>query len=353
MRRFRGPERDRAIQRGMEFIYRTACVPENFEQYGYDFLCCFQVISSTSLSEELRETARTMGRERARHWRLKHPRVPKKVDADTVAGLVFGSDAADRLGVRDKALKEQIRAVAGRFSARDYFWFDAANEPPPLDVPDGCECGAVNPRGRKICGSCKQPLEMLSRYAVYIDALTRSYIGERYGVTLGARYADVIKWLPVMRPYEGYNNGENPDFYWTVYAVTHVVYTLNDYNLYNLSSRWLADEFSFLKRNLKQAIVMEDPETMGEFMDTLKSFGLGENHSLIRQGVEYLLAEQNPDGSWGDMNAEDVYQRYHPTWTAIDGLREYGSRNERLSFPRLLPRLERWAAGNHQGDHGK
>ena len=41
------------------------------------------------------------------------------------------------------------------------------------------------------------------------------------------------------------------------------------------------------------------------------------------------------------------------TWTAIDGLREYGSRNERLSFPRLLPRLERWAAGNHQGDHGK
>ena len=351
MRRFRGADRDQAIQRGMEFIYRTACVPENFEQYGYDFLCCFHVITSTSLSGELRETAQRMGRERARQWRCDHPAVPKKADADTIARLVFGSDAADRLGMRDKAMKERIRPVASRFNARDYFWFDAPTEPPPSDVPDSCECGAENARGRKTCRSCKQPLEMLSRYAVYIDALTRSYIGERYGVRLGARYADVIKWLPVMRPYEGYNNGENPDFYWTVYAITHVVYTLNDYSLYNLSADWLADEFSFLKKNLKEAIVMEDPETMGEFMDTLKSFGLGENHPLIRRGHEYLLDVQNPDGSWGDMEAEDIYQRYHPTWTAIDGLREYAWRGQRLSFPRLLPRLERWASGNNSKKH--
>jgi len=37
---------------------------------------------------------------------------------------------------------------------------------------------------------------------------------------------------------------------------------------------------------------------MGEFLDSLKSFGLAENHPLILKGVNYLLATQNPDGSW-------------------------------------------------------
>jgi hypothetical protein len=84
---------------------------------------------------------------------------------------------------------------------------------------------------------------------------------------------------------------------------------------------------------------MEDPETMGEFLDTLKSFGLPEDHPLIVKGLSYLLSHQNPDGSWGDVEAEDIYERYHPTWTAIDGLREYAWRGERLSFQRLRPVL--------------
>jgi hypothetical protein len=39
------------------------------------------------------------------------------------------------------------------------------------------------------------------------------------------------------------------------------------------------------------------------------------------------------------MAAKDLYHRYHPTWTAIDGLRLYRWRGERLSFQRLLPTL--------------
>jgi hypothetical protein len=40
----------------------------------------------------------------------------------------------------------------------------------------------------------------------------------------------------------------------------------------------------------------------------------------------------------------DTYQRYHPTWTAIDGLRDYRWRGERLSFPRIKPLLDSWNA---------
>lgn len=337
--RSRVAEHKLPIRRGIEFIYRSACEPQNFQLYGYDYLCCFDCIASTARDTNLRRLAWKMGQERARQWRREHPTVTPETDADNIAYLVFGSDAADSLAVPDKQLKQQIAKVAGDFSARDYFGFDSPKEPPPEDVPDKCECGTNNRRGRTRCAGCKAPLSMMSRYALWLDALVRSYVGERYGVKLGASFADVIKWLPAMRPYPEFEEGDDADFYWAVYAVTHVVYTLNNYSRYSLSPRWLRQEYSYLKRNLKQAIVMEDPELMGEFLDTLKSFGLSPEHPLINKGTAYLLSRQNSDGSWGDVEAEDIYQRYHPTWTAIDGLREYSWRRG-LSFPNLKPLLQ-------------
>jgi hypothetical protein len=336
-------ERRRAIQRGMEFVYRTACEPENFDVYGFDYLFCFNWIFSTSKDKYLRDMALEMGQERARFWRRTHSALPRDIDADTITHFVFASDAADRLGFRDKAIKAEIRGAAEGFSARDYFWFDPVSEPPSRDVPESCECGADNPRGRRSCGSCKEPLTMMSRYEVWLVALIRSYVGERYGVKLGARYLDVLKWLPSLRPYCGPENGHYPDFVWAVYAVTHVVYTLNDYGVYNLSRNWLPYEFAFLKKHINEAITMEDPETMGEFLDSLKSFSLPDSHPLIRQGEEFILSRQNADGSWGEMDVDDIYDRYHPTIAALDGLRKYSWRGLGLSFPSVMPLLEEWA----------
>ena len=180
---------------------------------------------------------------------------------------------------------------------------------------------------------------MMTRYAVWQDALIRTYMGERYGVRLGVSYAEVIRWLPSMRPYPAFVNADDAESYDAVYAITHVVYSLNGYSRYRLLPRWLPAEYSFLKRNLTRAIDMNDPETLGEFLDALKSFGLDEDHPLIRRGVDFLLATQNPDGSWGDVDARDVYQRYHPTLTAVDGLRDYAWRGRRLCFPALAPFL--------------
>lgn len=333
--------RKRAIERGLDFIYQTACKAENFETYGFDYLGCFDCIASTSKDPKLRKTAREMGRERARHWRRHNSKVARNADADDVVGLVYGSYAADRLGVRDDHIKKKIRDVARKFSARDYFGFDPAHEPPPHDVPEECACETMNDRGRKTCVKCRKRLTMATRYAVWQDALIGSFMGECYGVRFGTSYADVIKWLPTMRPYPNCAGKDDWDFYDATYAVTHVVYTLNSYSRYRLSRHWLSAEYSFLKQNLTQAIAMEDPETMGEFLDSLKSFGMTEEHPLIRKGTNYLLATQNSDGSWGDLEAEDIYNRYHPTWTAIDGLREYAWRGTRLSFPKVAPLLGR------------
>lgn len=333
------PIRKQAIDRGLNFIYQTACKPAYFDEYGFDYLVCFHCLASTSRDRKLKKRALEFGRERAVNWRRQNATVPRKPQPADIVNLVVGSYAAHSLGLPDDRLKQDLRRAAANFTATDYYYFDPAAEPPPSDVPDECDCGATNPRGRKTCRNCKRRLTMMTRYAVWQDALIRTYMGERYGVRLGARYAEAIKWLPAMRPYPAFVDANDMEFHDAVYAVTHVVYSLNSYSCYRLSPRWLPAEYSFLKQNITRAIVMDDPETMGELLDTLKSFGLDEDDPLIRKGVDFLLATQNQDGSWGDIHAEDIYQRYHPTWTAVDGLREYAWRGQRLSVPALAPLL--------------
>jgi len=328
--------------RGLEFIYATARDTENFSAYGFDYTFCLHWIASTSRDKALRRAARAMAVECARRWRKNNPSVPTGADAETVAQAVFGGLTSDRLGFRDAAFRREVRSAASRVAARDVLWFDPIEGPPPVDTPADCACGEENRRGRATCHGCKRRLKRLSRYEVWLLALIRSYLGERYGVKLGARYADVLKWLPVMRPYPKHADGYE-DFIWAVYAVTHVVYTLNGYSTYKLSPRWLPFEFEFLKASLDDLIKLEDADAVGETLDSLKSFGLSDRHTLIRRGVEFLLATQNADGSWGDTEAEDVYDRYHPTLTAINGLRDYAWTEKRLVFPELGRDLRRWA----------
>jgi hypothetical protein len=343
MRKTLAEERAEAVRAGVEFMYRVACDEESFEAYGHDLLFCFYTIASNSKDVSLRRMARRMGRERARVWRSEHTSVPEEINANNLCDLIWGSDAADRLGVRDSHLKSQIRRAMKNFTAEDFYRFDPAKEPPPDDIPDICECGMANGRGRKTCRRCQEPLVMLGRYGAWIDTLIMTYLGERYGVRAGTSFRDAIKWLPVMRPYRGVENGRNPDYYWTVYAVTHVVYTLNHYNIYQLSPGWLPDEFEFLKTNLEESIRRKDPEMTGEFLDTLRAFGLADDHPLIRKGTRYVLSKQNADGGWGKMNEKDLYLRYHPAFTAINGLRDIAWRGTHLSFPKLKPLIEQWA----------
>lgn len=330
--------------RGLKFIYRTALKRQNFRDYGHDYLWCFYSLSVAVEDAHVRRMAHRMGTERARFWRRAHRSVSPDADAATISELVYGNDAADSLGVYDHQLKAELRHAALRFKARDYLLFDPLTEPPPDDVPDECKrCGANNARGTSVCFVCKTKLVMRTRYDVWYDALITAYVGTRSGVPLGAHYVDVLKWLPSLRPYRASPQDEGEEFHDTVYAITHVVYTLNNYSQYKISPRLLPQEFEFLKANFKAAIAEDDADMLGEFMDSLRAFGLTTSDPLIRAGTEYYLSHQNRDGSWGDEKEKDIYLRYHPTWNAIAGLSEYAWQGEGLSFPEVRPLLEQWA----------
>ena len=325
-------ERDLAIRRGLVFIYESiARNPAHFREYGHDLLSAFYNIAVTSEDRELRRMAWSMGHERALEYRRIHPNVPPDIYAGEFTDLVFGEDSAARLGVPDPRLHTQLREAAKRFSVIDYLLFDPAVEPPPSDIPKTCrKCGGYNVRGAKVCARCGEPLVFWSRYDLYQDALINTYTGDRAGITLGAHYVDVLHWLPALRPYPPRIPGHEDAYYAGVYAVTHVVYTYNDYSQFRLSPTCFPEEVAHLKANLREAVADHDPETMGEYLDSLRSFGLSFSDDLIRAGFDYLLSAQNPDGSWGDTKDPDAYGRYHPTWTSIDGLRDY-------RWPRILP----------------
>ncbi|MGH9843559.1 MAG: DUF6895 family protein [Blastocatellia bacterium] len=332
----------------MKFIFRAAGRRRNFEDYGSTLLYFLGFVASTAQDADLRRMAREKGEVCFGWWRRRRGHLPADAGAETIADFVHGYGAAERLGFRSQRLKTQLRQAAAACPVEDYLWFDPLVEPPPEDIPEPCVCGTPGARGHKTCRNrqCRKRLRLMSRYKVWYTALTAAFCGEQYEVPLGARYKDVLRWLPAMRPYRGWEGGRNPDFYDSVYAVTHVVYTLNDYGVYLLSPRWLPDEFAFLKSNLPVAMALDDPDMAGEFMDALLAFGLTDGHPLMRAGIDYLLSKQNPDGSWGDLNVAEVAYRFHPTWTAIDGLRDYAWRGVGLKFPELKPRLRRWAREN-------
>lgn len=335
--------RETSIQRGLDFIYRVASTPDGFASYGSLSICCFALVGATSRDANLRQVARSRAKKLARRWGRAHPLIPPDPSQELLPKYILVRYALSRLGLRDAVLNAQIRTAAERFSAQDLLGFNPTSEPPPNDLPYPCDCGLKNQRGRTFCKQCRRRLEIQSRYRVWMGALASTYVSGRCGILFGASYPDVLKWLPAMRPYPVVAN-ENVELLCdAIYAVTHVVYTLNDYGTYRLRPSWLPREFAFLKANVKSACERKDPELLGELLDSLKAFGVRAGHPLIRLGTRYMLAEQNEDGSWGDPDEESNRRRCHTTWTAIDGLRTYAWRGERLSLPEVKSMLKEWA----------
>ncbi|HEY6250646.1 MAG TPA: zinc-ribbon domain-containing protein [Candidatus Angelobacter sp.] len=326
-------DRNAALERGLQFMYKVASNQEYFSRWGSDLMFCFYTISNTARNQQLREMARKMGQERARQWRREQMHVPVD-DPDDLAGFIYGTYSADMLlGDHDSGLKERLRKAARRFSATEFLGFDPRIEPPPSNIPDLCpKCNHRNPRGARVCEKCGTALTFRTPYDTWLDALIKTHEGDSYGVTLGASYPEALRWISKMRPYPVSHDDE--DLFDDVsYAVTHVVYTVNDYHKYRLSRAWLPQEFSYLRNNITQAERFENGELVGEFMDALRAFGEDDASPEIRAAMDYLLSTQNPDGSWGDTDDSDMYTRYHSTWTAIDGLRQYAFQGEHLRLP--------------------
>jgi hypothetical protein len=258
---------DEAVRRGIAFMDRMADNPKVFADYGDDLLHFYAEVGAPK------------GHELALRWVKAHQSVPAHATPDELLALSTGAWSAEHLGVSAKGLREAVRRQARKYTSKEMLGFDMAHEPP-------------------------------ATFDMWCDALITSFTGDLVSSKA------VLRWLPAMRPYPSASDS-------VTYAITHTIYVLNGYGVYAMDRKCFEPEFEYLRGHLPNAIREQDPEVTGEFLDTLRAFGMTDSDPLIRQGVTFLLAKQNPDGSWGDPNESDIYTRYHSTWTAIDGLRQY------------------------------
>lgn len=322
--RYAAGERREAVGRGIRFIARVARDPKHFEENASDLLFCFYSLSQATSSPVLRDFCLETGAERAAYWRKQHPVLPEKLSANDVADYVYASLSVDAMGAPDPAMRNDLKRRAAQYTAVDFLAFDPLREPPPADIPHRCRyCRKYSVRGARLCWNCKRKLRMTSRYDIFFEALLTAYFGDRYGIRLGAALPQVTAWIPSLRPYRWHGRKLDGDFYSIAYTVTHIVYALNDYDQRPLPRSDFREEYEFLRRYFRRNIQEKDAETLGEFIDSLLVLGMPESDPLIREGMDFILGCQNPDGSWGDPKDTDIYNRYHTTWTGIGALMEY------------------------------
>ncbi len=336
--------RKRAISRALGYLERIAGQAAVLSRLGSGFLYCTAFMATTAADPLLVRRARRLAMRAlsARNDVWNQPLEP--TTSDELAELVHGHLAGHRLGIRFPRRVAGLRDHAARFDATSLLGWTPGKEPPPVGLRSRCECGWCSPARAATCRNpdCREPLVLQSRRRTWCLALVAAYCGERLGVRLGGRFAEVLAWLPELPDYPTPQRGLG-GFYDAAYAVTHVVYTLNDFGRHQLDPAWLPREYEFLRRHLEYVIDLDDPDLLGEFLDTLRAFGSADDHPAIRAGMLRLLAGQNRDGSWGSTDDGDPYRRFHATWAAIDGLRDFAWRGQGLSFPALLPMLRRWA----------
>lgn len=309
--------RRRAIHKGMRFIAEAAADHDLLAHLGTGLLYSLRSMARTSADDGLRRFARQLGRHAFRIWEHSTLETADFRDPAWIGEAVRGFGAGEGLGLRRASMREFLREAARPFPAKVFIGFDA-DVGPPANARDGS-------------------------YLTWCIGLTSAWCGERFGVPLGVRYAEVLRWLPRMRPYDiAWRHGRRR-FHDVAYSVTHVVYTLNDYGHFRLDPSWLPDEYIFLRAALPEAIAMADADLTGELLDTLRAFGVPHDDALVRAGYQFLVDSQNTDGSWGVWDAQSFYVGFHATWAAIDGLRDYRWTGPKLAFPELLPQLTSWA----------
>ena len=161
-------------------------------------------------------------------------------------------------------------------------------------------------------------MALRSRYTTWYSALIGIYFCEQYGLPLPVSYSEVMSLLPTLQPYP---TPRSRDYRDAIYAITHIVYTLNDYNRSRLPAQQVRRERAFLKASLPWAIRQGEADTVGEILDSLAGCGLADTDPLMVKGRTFLLEQQREDGGWGD--EDDEYGRFHSVWACIDGLRDY------------------------------
>ncbi len=301
--------RDEAVMRGLDWMASYLASPGHIDEVGVDAVQLFAEVATTAANNQLRARARIHGREVATRVSPHYRTVA--LDAETLLELLDLLTWLKALNVESPALLARAREAYGTY---DDFWAIA-------------ETSDVNMRKDED-----------SIYAALID----SYIIERVHFTapklftMRSELPRLLRFLAKRDYTSGLLDDDWDVFQDHAYLLTHVIYVLSDYGRIPFEPKQVPWVMRFLRDNFDYALVEEDVELIGEFIDIFRATGRTEaNDAMVRQGTAFLLASQHDDGSWGEVEkSDDAYDIIHYTWCAVSGLTErrlvsqspYGSR---------------------------
>lgn len=287
---------------GLAFLAGYAPAGACWSECGADVVYMFFHLATRSRQGEFTRRARSLARRSAARWLDGHARVPARASAEDVLwGYAYGAYTATRVGLDTRGLLRDLAATARSLSPQQVFGFHPKRQAPPS--AEAWQCAMVG-----------------------------SHIAEGVGMRLGCSIRDAARWRRAMQPYPTARRGMGWSRWSMFYAVTHLVYVLNDYNLHLLPGERFAPEVAFLRAACEVAIAEDDVEALGESLDALLALGASDGDPRLELARRRLVSLQNRDGSWGRAS-DEPYTRMHKTWVALDGLTPYGRRSV------LRPRL--------------
>lgn len=317
------------IVKGVGFIESFASNRTHLKDYAADFLFFFVHIAATTNDPKLRSLALSKGKRLALEWR-KMQRIPRK--STELIHTLIAEQAAHDLGCIDIAFQKRLHKTLSIELIIDVLGFDPSKQPPPQDLTDECSnCGFQNLPSRTFCKNCRKKLVKLSKYDVWLNAIVVTHHLKTHQLLGEYLFKETLKWLVYMRPYPAESVSLQGEAWEAAYAITHVIYGLTDYSLRPLKLAGLEAEFQYLVKSYKQAKDCYDLDLLGECIDALRSFEESKISAQVENGIEFLLANQNEDGSWGDVN-HPPHNRMHTTWTVIDAIRGYSWKNPAVTL---------------------
>jgi hypothetical protein len=337
--------RRRAARRSVRFIEDRFTSPQMLATLGIGLVHCAANLSRTAADPWVAQRARRLGQHAFTVWRNTRAADPAS-SPEAWGEWVRMYVGANALGIRSARSLRYLAAVAAAGGADACNVYPINNSGVFSNVPETCECGAENAPGVRICRSadCRRRLRHMSRLRTWCLTLTDSYCRARLGLDRDGRFARAFAAAALIRPYPLRTRHRVNDFYDAAYAVSHLVYSLNDFGRFTLRREWLPWEHAFLNGRMGTAIDLEDVDLVGEFMDALRAFHDETDRPLVNAGFRFLLDTQHDDGSWTPRSVNEDYARFHVVWAALDGIREFRWPKWGISFPTLFPYL-RQAAG--------
>jgi spermidine synthase len=292
---------DRAVLSGMAFMEKFLDEESNRQGIGIDAVYIFLELAATSIHPEIRSRALALARRYAgpSATALLAAKAPL-TRVETIELLELLAEAKV-LGLDVPPLRKRAEEALATRSSFEALYKTAFDDLAFLESQELFET-------------------VMSIYSV---AKAEAIHGEAFRVEPGV--AEVLGFLAEL-PLVSAADDPSEDralFRENAYLVTHVAYLLTDYNRIRLlpaDAPWLD---RYLKENFAAVLAARDVELVAEFIDVFRSMGrTAADDERVRAGTEFLLATQNPDGSWGTREeGESAYQALHDTWCAVCGLR--------------------------------